>query len=48
VEAAPSAVEAEQEQEPAAMNGSEPMQNDQRYFFSDIFLKFYNIIKIII
>jgi hypothetical protein len=24
------------------------MQNDQTYFFSDIFLKFYNIIKIII
>ncbi len=30
------------------MDGSEPMQNDQTYFFSDIFLKIYNIIKIII
>jgi hypothetical protein len=28
------------------INGSEPMQNDQEHFFSDIFLKFYNIIKI--
>jgi hypothetical protein len=27
---------------------SEPMQNDQRCFFSNIFLKSYNIIKIII
>jgi hypothetical protein len=27
---------------------SEPMQNDQTCFFSNIFLKFYNIIKIII
>ncbi len=26
---------------------SEPMQNDQTCFFSNIFLKFYNIIKII-
>ncbi len=30
------------------IDGNEPMQNDQAYFFSDIFLKFYNIIKIII
>jgi hypothetical protein len=30
------------------INGSEPMQNDQTYFFSDIFLKIYNIIKIMI
>jgi hypothetical protein len=30
------------------IGGSEPMQNDQTYFFSDIFLKFYNIVKIII
>jgi hypothetical protein len=28
-----------------SIDGSEPMQNDQTYFFSDIFLKFYNIIK---
>jgi hypothetical protein len=27
---------------------SEPMQSDQTCFFSNIFLKFYNIIKIII
>jgi hypothetical protein len=27
---------------------SEPMQNNQTCFFSNIFLKFYNIIKIII
>ncbi len=27
---------------------SEPMQNDQTCFFSNIFLNFYNIIKIII
>jgi hypothetical protein len=27
---------------------SEPMQNDQTSFFSDIFIKFYNIIEIII
>ncbi len=31
-----------------AIGGSEPMQNDQTYFFSNIFFKFYNIIKIII
>ncbi len=30
------------------IDGSEPMQNDEAYFFSDIFLKFCNIIKIII
>ncbi len=30
------------------IDGSEPMQNDQAYFFSDVFLKIYNIIKIII
>jgi hypothetical protein len=30
------------------IDGSEPMQNDQAYFFSDIFLKNYNIIKNII
>jgi hypothetical protein len=30
------------------IDGSEPMQNDQAYFFSDIFLKFYNIIEIIV
>ncbi len=30
------------------INGREPMQNDQEHFFSDIFLIFYNIIKIII
>jgi hypothetical protein len=29
----------------ACIYGSEPMQNDQAYFLSDIFLKFYNIIK---
>ncbi len=28
------------------IGGSEPMQNDQTYLFSDIFLKFYNIIKL--
>jgi hypothetical protein len=28
------------------IDGSEPMQNDQTYFFSDILLKIYNIIKI--
>ncbi len=27
---------------------SEPMQNDQEYLFSDIFIKFYKNIKIII
>jgi hypothetical protein len=30
------------------IDGSEPMQNDQEHFFSDICLKFYNIIKIIL
>jgi hypothetical protein len=30
------------------INGSKPMQNYQEYFLSDIFLKFCNIIKIII
>ncbi len=30
------------------IGSSEPMQNNQTYFFSDIFLNFYNIIKIII
>jgi hypothetical protein len=29
-----------------SIDGIEPMQNDQTYFFSDIFLNFYNIIKI--
>jgi hypothetical protein len=33
---------------PVGIGGSQPMQNDQTYFFSDIFLNFYNIIKIII
>ncbi len=28
-----------------AIDGSQPMQNDQAYFFCDIFLNFYNIIK---
>ncbi len=28
------------------IDGSEPMQNDQEHFFSDIFLKIYNIVKI--
>jgi hypothetical protein len=28
-----------------AIGPSEPMQNDQTCFFSNIFLKFYNIIK---
>ncbi len=27
------------------IDGSEPMQNDRHTFFSDIFLKLYNIIK---
>ncbi len=31
----------------AGIGPSEPMQNDQTCFFSNIFLKFYNIIKII-
>ncbi len=30
------------------IGGSESMQNDQEYLFSDIFLRIYNIIKIII
>ncbi len=30
---------------PCLIDGSEPMQNDQEHFFSDIFLKSYNIIK---
>ncbi len=30
------------------IGSSEPMQNDQTYFYSNIFFKFYNIIKIII
>jgi hypothetical protein len=30
------------------IGSNEPMQNDQTYFFSNIFFKFYNIIKIII
>ncbi len=29
------------------INGSEPMQNDQAYFFNDIYLNFYNFTKII-
>ena len=29
-----------------SIGGSQPMQNDQTYFFSDIFLNFYNIIKL--
>ena len=33
---------------PWYIGGSEPMQNDQTYFFSNIFFKFYNIVKIII
>jgi hypothetical protein len=33
---------------PWSIGPSEPMQNDQTSFFSDIFLKFYNIIEIII
>ncbi len=33
---------------PSAIGPSEPMQNDQTCFFSNIFSKFYNIIKIII
>jgi hypothetical protein len=28
------------------IDGSEPMQNDQEQFYSDIFLNFYNIIKL--
>jgi hypothetical protein len=36
------------EEEGQSIGSSEPMQNDQRYFFSNIFFKFYNIIKIII
>jgi hypothetical protein len=28
------------------IDGSEPMQNDQAYFFNDIFFKFYNIIEL--
>jgi hypothetical protein len=31
-----------------AIDPSEPMHNDQTCFFSNIFLNFYNIIKIII
>jgi hypothetical protein len=30
------------------IDGSKPMQNNQAYSLSDIFLKFYNIIKNII
>jgi hypothetical protein len=30
------------------IDGNEPMQNDQTYFFSDIFLNFDNILKNII
>jgi hypothetical protein len=29
-----------------SIGSSEPMQNDQTYFFSDIFLNLYNIIKL--
>ncbi len=29
----------------STMDRSEPLQNDQEHFFSDIFLNFYNIIK---
>jgi hypothetical protein len=36
------------EQVTYSIGPSEPMQNDQTCFFSNIFLKFYNIIKIII
>jgi hypothetical protein len=31
-----------------AIDGSEPMQNGQAFFFSDIFLKIYDFIKNII
>jgi hypothetical protein len=38
----------QQRARPPPIDGSEPMQNDQAYYFSDIFLIFYIIIKFII